>query len=212
MKSIFTKLSTLLLCGAVAMVSCTDFSEDIQNLDNKVDNLGNTTQTELASLQKAITDLEAKLSAQYATKDEVAALKTTLENSIASEVAALSEDIAEVSAALNTAKSEINAAIAGLDSKKADKADVDAAVETATKAIAALQAELEAAKGDLEAEIASVKEQIAAFLKGSMDLIRATEPIGRAMAFCKVRDGGVLKKGRKKVISAFWGVHSVQYV
>ena len=162
MKSIFTKLSTLLLCGAVAMVSCTDFSEDIQNLDNKVNNLGNTTQTELASLQKAITDLEAKLSAQYATKDEVAALKTTLENSIASEVAALSEDIAEVSAALNTAKSEINAAIAGLDSKKADKADVDAAVETATKAIAALQAELEAAKGDLEAEIASVKAEIAA--------------------------------------------------
>lgn len=162
MKSIFTKLSTLLLCGAVAMVSCTDFSEDIQNLDNKVNNLGNTTQTELASLQKAITDLEAKLSAQYATKDEVAALKTTLENSIASEVAALSEDIAEVSAALNTAKSEINAAIAGLDSKKADKADVDAAVETATKAIAALQAELEAAKGELEAEIASVKDQIAA--------------------------------------------------
>ena len=144
------------------MVSCTDFSEDIQNLDNKVNNLGNTTQTELASLQKAITDLEAKLSAQYATKDEVAALKTTLENSIASEVAALSEDIAEVSAALNTAKSEINAAIAGLDSKKADKADVDAAVETATKAIAALQAELEAAKGDLEAEIASVKAEIAA--------------------------------------------------
>ena len=162
MKSIFTKLSTLLLCGAVAMVSCTDFSEDIQNLDNKVDNLGNTTQTELASLQKAITDLEAKLSAQYATKDEVAALKTTLENSIASEVAALSEDIAEVSAALNAAKNEINTAIAGLDEKKADKAAVEAAVKTATEAIAALQAELEAAKGDLEAEIASVKAEIAA--------------------------------------------------
>ena len=144
------------------MVSCTDFSEDIQNLDNKVNNLGNTTQTELASLQKAITDLEAKLSAQYATKDEVAALKTTLENSIASEVAALSEDIAEVSAALNTAKSEINAAIAGLDSKKADKADVDAAVETATKAIAALQADLEATKAEIEAEIEDVKAEIAA--------------------------------------------------
>ena len=162
MKSIFTKLSTLLLCGAVAMVSCTDFSEDIQNLDNKVNNLGNTTQTELASLQKAITDLEAKLSAQYATKDEVAALKTTLENSIASEVAALSEDIAEVSAALNAAKNEINTAIAGLDEKKADKTAVEAAVKTATEAIAALQAELEAAKGDLEAEIASVKAEIAA--------------------------------------------------
>lgn len=144
------------------MVSCTDFSEDIQNLDDKVNNLGNATQTELASLQQAITDLEAKLSAQYATKDEVAALKTTLENSIASEVAALSEDIAEVSAALKTAKSEINEAIAGLDSKKADKAEVEAAVKTATEAIAALQAELESAKEDLEAEIASVKDEIAA--------------------------------------------------
>lgn len=144
------------------MVSCTDFSEDIQNLDDKVNNLGNATQTELASLQQAITDLEAKLSAQYATKDEVAALKTTLENSIASEVAALSEDIAEVSAALKTAKGEINEAIAGLDSKKADKAEVEAAVKTATEAIAALQAELESAKEDLEAEIASVKDEIAA--------------------------------------------------
>ena len=162
MKSIFTKISTLLLCGAVAMVSCTDFSEDIQNLDNKVNDLGSTTQTELASLQSAITALEAKLDAQYATKDEVAALKSTLENSIASEVAALSEDIAEVSAALNTAKSEINAAIAGLDSKKADKADVDAAVETATKAIAALQADLEATKAEIEAEIEDVKAEIAA--------------------------------------------------
>ena len=143
------------------MVGCTDFSEDIQNLDNKVDNLGNTTQTELATLQKAITDLEAKLAAQYATKDEVAALKATLENSIASEVAALSEDIAAVSDALKTAKGEINDAIADLDDKKADKTAVDAAVKTATDAIAALKADLEAAKGDLEAEIESVKAEIA---------------------------------------------------
>ena len=157
------------------MVSCTDFSEDIQNLDNKVNNLGNTTQTELASLQKAITDLEAKLSAQYATKDEVAALKTTLENSIASEVAALSEDIAEVSAALNAAKNEINTAIAGLDEKKADKTAVEAAVKTATEAIAALQAELEAAKGDLEAEIASVKEQIAATQESLQEQINGVD-------------------------------------
>ena len=157
------------------MVSCTDFSEDIQNLDNKVNNLGNTTQTELASLQKAITDLEAKLSAQYATKDEVAALKTTLENSIASEVAALSEDIAEVSAALNAAKNEINTAIAGLDEKKADKTAVEAAVKTATEAIAALQAELEAAKGDLEAEIAAVKDQIAATQESLQEQINGVD-------------------------------------
>ena len=181
------------------MVSCTDFSEDIQNLDNKVNNLGNTTQTELATLQKAITDLEAKLSAQYATKDEVAALKTTLENSIASEVAALSEDIAEVSAALNTAKSEINAAIAGLDSKKADKADVDAAVETATKAIAALQAELEAAKGDLEAEIASVKEQIAATQESLQEQINGVDAKANELQNTLLSLGDYLKTLEAKV-------------
>lgn len=181
------------------MVSCTDFSEDIQNLDNKVNNLGNTTQTELASLQKAITDLEAKLSAQYATKDEVAALKTTLENSIASEVAALSEDIAEVSAALNTAKSEINAAIAGLDSKKADKADVDAAVETATKAIAALQAELEAAKGDLEAEIASVKAEIAAAEESLQEQINGVDAKANELQNTLLSLGDYLKTLEAKV-------------
>ena len=199
MKSIFTKLSTLLLCGAVAMVSCTDFSEDIQNLDNKVDNLGNTTQTELATLQKAITDLEAKLSAQYATKDEVAALKTTLENSIASEVAALSEDIAEVSAALNAAKNEINTAIAGLDEKKADKTAVEAAVKTATEAIAALQAELEAAKGDLEAEIASVKEQIAATQESLQEKINGVDAKANELQNTLLSLGDYLKTLEAKV-------------
>ena len=162
MKSIFTKLSTLLLCGAVAMVSCTDFSEDIQAVDNKVDNLGSQTATELANLESAITALESKLAAQYATKDEVAALKTTLEQSIASEVEGLSKDIAAVSAALKTAKDDINTAIAGLDNKKADKADVEAAVKTATDAIAALQGQLESAKAEIEAEIEAVEAEIAA--------------------------------------------------
>ena len=162
MKSIFTKLSTLLLCGVVAMVGCTDFSEDIQAVDKKVDDLTASTQTELASLKSAITDLEAKLAAQYATKDEVAALKTALENSIASEVDALSKDIADVNAALKAAEDKINGAIADLDDKKADKTAVDAAIKTATEAIAALQSQLEAAKGELEAEIDEVKAEIAA--------------------------------------------------
>ncbi len=162
MKSIFTKLSTLLLCGVVAMVGCTDFSEDIQAVDKKVDDLTASTQTELASLKSAITDLEAKLAAQYATKDEVAALKTALENSIASEVDALSKDIADVNAALKAAEDKINGAIADLDDKKADKTAVDAAIKTATEAIATLQSQLEAAKGELEAEIDEVKAEIAA--------------------------------------------------
>ena len=144
------------------MVGCTDFSEDIQAVDKKVDDLTASTQTELASLKSAITDLEAKLAAQYATKDEVAALKTALENSIASEVDALSKDIADVNAALKAAEDKINGAIADLDDKKADKTAVDAAIKTATEAIAALQSQLEAAKGELEAEIDEVKAEIAA--------------------------------------------------
>lgn len=144
------------------MVGCTDFSEDIQAVDKKVDDLTSSTQTELTNLKSAVAALEAKLDAQYATKEEVAALKSTLEDTIAEEVAALNGDIAKVNAALQTAQEQISAAIADLDDKKADKTAVDAAIKTATEAIEKLNSDLQAAKGELEAEIADVKAQIAA--------------------------------------------------
>lgn len=148
------------------MVGCTDFSEDIQAVDKKVDDLTSSTQTELTNLKSAVAALEAKLDAQYATKEEVAALKSTLENSIAEEVAALNGDIAKVNAALQTAQEQISAAIADLDDKKADKTAVDAAIKTATEAIEKLNSDLQAVKGELEGKIAAaqatLEEQIAA--------------------------------------------------
>jgi hypothetical protein len=39
MKSIFTKLSTLLLCGAVALVGCYDFSADLQAVNKEFEEL-----------------------------------------------------------------------------------------------------------------------------------------------------------------------------
>ena len=166
MKSFFTKLGTLLLCGvAVAVVGCTDFSQDIQAVDKKVDDLTQNTETDLATINKALKDLEAKITADFATKKEVADLKATLEGSLASQVEALTGQINDVNDALKAAESKVNAAVAELDSKKADKTAVDAAIAdakaAAEKAVTELQGKLEAAQAELEKEIEGVTAEIA---------------------------------------------------
>ena len=143
MKSIFTKLSTLLLCGAVAMVGCTDFSEDIQAVDTKVDGLTNelnnykaSTAATIAELEASIAALEAKqeqMAADYAKKSELEAAKTELQDK-------LSAEIAKVNASISDAVD----AIAALEAGKADKTEVadlkktvEDAIAQATAAIAA---------------------------------------------------------------------------
>lgn len=115
MKSIFTKLGKLLLCGvAVAVVGCTDYDTDIQNVNERVDAVE-------ADFEKAIADLQAEINAKFATKAELAALEETLNTTIDAEVA------------------KLNAAI----DKKADKAEVEAAIASLQEALAAAKAELQ---------------------------------------------------------------------
>ena len=64
MKSFFTKLGTLLLCGvAVAVVGCTDFSQDIREGDEalkvEIDKLNQSTSATIAELKASISALEA---------------------------------------------------------------------------------------------------------------------------------------------------------
>ena len=77
MKSFFTKLSKVLLCGvAVAVVGCTDYDTDIQNVNERVDAVE-------ADLEQALADLGSKVQANTAA---ISALEATLNTKIAEEV------------------------------------------------------------------------------------------------------------------------------
>ena len=129
MKSFFTKLGTLLLCGvAVAVVGCTDFSQDIQAgdeaLKGEIERVEKSTASTIAELKASISALEAaqkKIEADYAKKSDLDAAKEALQDAIEAEVADL-----------NAAISAINTTLDG----KADKSAVEALQKTMADAIA----------------------------------------------------------------------------
>lgn len=182
MKSIFTKLSTLLLCGAVALVGCTDYSEDIQAVDKNVNDLKTefegyktSTAATIAELQSAINALEAaqeKMAAEYAKKSELESAVTTLQNLVA-----------EKAEALQAALTDAAGKIAALEAGKADKTEVAALQEQVTKAIEDAKAEikaLEAAKAD-KAELELVKADVASLIEGYTQTIVVLQNLSTAL-------------------------------
>ena len=134
MKSFFTNLGKLLLCGAtVAMIGCTDLHSDLLQVEQN-------SNKEIADLQSTLDQLEAKLAADYALKSELETVKAQ----IADEKAALEAAIAAGD----------QAAIA------AAKADLDAAVAQVTTEIAGINARLEALEASTETE--EIAAQLAA--------------------------------------------------
>lgn len=137
MKSFFTNLGKLLLCGAtVAMIGCTDLHSDIAQTDD----LANANKEQIADLQSTLDQLKAKFDADYALKSELEQVKAQ----IADEKAALEAAI----------KAGDEAAIA------AAKADLDAAVAQVTTEIAGIYARLEALEASTETE--EIAAQLAA--------------------------------------------------
>lgn len=137
MKSFFTKLSTLLLCGAVALVSCTDFGADLKDMDQKLDALA-------AKTEKQIQDLAASVAETYATKAELQAVENQLK-----ELKASVEDLQTLIDS-KADKSAVEAAIADLEAKIAaikgcECEPVD--FTTVNAAIAALEEQIAAIKG-----------------------------------------------------------------
>ena len=168
MKSFFTKLGTLLLCGvAVAMVGCTDFSEDIQAGDNKViADLTAATDVKVENLQKAIDALSAQVAADRATLQELQNVHNTFATSVQGQIDGLTANFNKVNSDLAAAQNSINTQIAALQKADTDnKAALEAAIATAkseaSAAIAQLQTALGNQKTELEAEIAAVQEEIA---------------------------------------------------
>ncbi len=161
MKSFFTKLGKLLLCGvAVAVVGCTDYDTDIQNVNERVDAVE-------ADFEKAIADLQAELNANFATKAELAALETELNTTIDAAVAELNAAIAT-----KADKAEVEAAIAALQKALADaKAELQGDIDANSAAIAGAVKRIE----DLEATVNSLCEAVAQNTMGVQNLTTALE-------------------------------------
>ena len=166
MKSIFTNLGKLLLCGVVvAMVGCTDFKEDIRVVDEKVNTLVESTTSDKAALEQTIDALKKDVTDNYYTKQQIDAVQSAIEKSIADEVKDLEGKIGEVNGAIVAATQQVTDAIAGLDGKKADKtevkAEIDAAKKAATDAIAKVTESLDKVKGELSADLKKVQDDLA---------------------------------------------------
>ena len=161
MKSIFTKLSALLCCGAMALVGCTDFSADIKELNQKVDDLAavSATKAQVAELAGAIDALKNQIATQYATKVEVAAVVSAME---------------QFQAAYETAKAQLEAAI----DKKADKTELDAAVANLNEVLEAAKTQFQAAIEALQTEDAAINEALAtvkASVEGLLEAVAALQ-------------------------------------
>ena len=171
MRSFLSKFCGMFLAGAFfAVAGCTDYEQDIREINNKLDD---EVAVSISNLDDAIKSLEAKLQSDYALKSEVEALKSSLETKINDEVVKLNASIASIQKSLDDLASKA-ATKDELASAKAElKAQIDKAVADANAAISALndeiaklnankadKSELEALKGTLEGEIASLKSEL----------------------------------------------------
>ncbi len=181
-----SKLLSMLLVGVLLFAGCTDYDEDIKNLNNKIDKVQSSLMDDHISplksdLEKAKTDLAAlvetaKAELAAAHKADVDALKakdTELNGLIAAAntaIAAANQRISDLEGQLAAAKTELNNAIA-----TGDAATLKAAQEDAASKVAALKSELEGAISTLTNNMAEqvklVNEAIAA-LNGDVDALQ----------------------------------------
>ena len=162
MKSFFVNLGKLALCGAVvAMIGCTDLHSDIKLVE--------TTNNE------ALKELAAKLEADYATKQALAAAQEALNAKDGDLQAAIDEVKKSLEAyATNDAVNAVLAHVAELE------AALGAAQEEVNAALAGLQAALETAQEEIYGRIETVEETLSASLVLIEDLAAEDEQIWNA--------------------------------
>ena len=162
MKSFFTNLGKALLCGAVvAMIGCTDLHSDIKLVE--------TTNNE------ALKELAAKLEADYATKQALAAAQEALNAKDGDLQAAIDEVKKSLEGyATNDAVNAVLAHVTELE------AALGAAQEEVNAALAGLQAALETAQEEIYGRIETVEETLSASLVLIEDLAAEDEQIWNA--------------------------------
>lgn len=166
MKMYFSKLAKVLLAGVVFVaVGCTDYKDDIDSINDKLENdvIAGMIEPLKADLEKAVADLEA---AQAALKSELTTKHDADVKTLKDADAALDGKIA----AANQSILDLQAALA------AEKAALEAAIEAAKKASVDGDAAL---KADLEKQIADLttkhNDDIAALQKAMQDNVAAVE-------------------------------------
>ena len=164
MKSFFTNLGKVLLCGAaIAMIGCTDLHSDIQeavtekteNYDQEIADLQEAVTEKTENYDQEIADLQSALDALEAELKKDCALKSKLE--------AVEAELAAEKAAVQAAIADLNAAIEAGD---------NAAIEAAQAAVEAAKADLNAAIDEVKAELAGMGTEVEG-LKSRLDALEA---------------------------------------
>ena len=169
MKSFFSKIGTLLLCGvAVAMVGCNDLQEDINKAQNDISAVTVTVE----DLQSALAALEAeqeKMAADYAKKAEVEAAKAALQQQLATEKAAIETAISAINTALaqTASKQDVTALQTALTALTTELQSKSKAIEDAL-ALKADKTEVQKVATDL-ATLQGQYEALASVLAGKAE-------------------------------------------
>ena len=193
MKSIFTKLSTLLLCGAVALVGCSDFSADLRDVNERLEELKESaaTKAEVAALKAEVEALGKKLTDQYATKEDVAKVEATVETvqknlkeaqdaftaalDNKADKTALETAVKTLQDALTTAKGEFTTALEGLAS----------ANQTLKENLQTLVDKVEKLQGDVTAKLESIDGNIETLQEDLQDLTSDVDDIQKDLTSYK---------------------------
>lgn len=146
MKSFFTKLGGLLLCGVMFIaVGCHDYSEDIQDGDKavleQIDAAKADLAKQVADVKTTIEGLDKKYEALGNVEKAVAALKTELETEISEAIAGANAEISSLKAALadKASKGELTTLESNLKAKLSDEVKaLESKITAATTAMTEL--------------------------------------------------------------------------
>lgn len=173
----FSKLLSMFLLGAMLLpVGCTDYDEDIQAVNDRIDDLlSGEIEPLKADLAAAVTDLEGAIESAVATinathKADVEALRAA-DAELDGKIAAANTAIANLAAALEAAEGDIA-------SLQGQMTDALAAIEAAEEAIAALNGEVDGLKAkddELAAELAELTGVISQLRTELVEMIEANK-------------------------------------
>lgn len=146
MKSFFTKLGGLLLCGVMFIaVGCHDYSEDIQDGDKavleQIDAAKADLAKQVADVKTTIEGLDKKYEALGNVEKAVAALKTELETEISEAIAGANAEISSLKAALadKASKGELTTLESNLKAKLSEEVKaLESKITAATTAMTEL--------------------------------------------------------------------------
>ncbi|MBQ3203406.1 MAG: hypothetical protein IJB39_00295 [Alistipes sp.] len=173
----FSKLLSMFLLGAMLLpVGCTDYDEDIQAVNDRIDDLLSgeieplkaDLATAVASLEAAIAEAEATITEKH--NKDIEALRAA-DAELDGKIAAANTAIANLAAALEAAEGDIA-------SLQGQMTDALAAIEAAEEAIAALNGEVDGLKAkdaELAAELAELTGVISQLRTELVEMIEANK-------------------------------------